>query len=119
MTTGTRKTLPEGRYEVRVSRVEQRESRAGNPYRSVTFEVTKGPSAKRLAWANFNLDHPNEKAAQIAGEEWASFCEAAGIEADPSGDGQDAIGKELAIHISHRPGDGGRVWADVDSYEAA
>ena len=115
-----RQTLPEGEYVTVVKEVQLKTSRAGNPYRQATFEVTEGPRKGRLAWAGFNLDHPNEKAAEMAAREWASFCEACGIDPDPAQeDGSAAAGSAVRIGISHREGSGGRVWADVSSFETA
>ena len=55
-----------GEYVVALIDFEKKKTSNDDPYISAQFAVAKGKSKGRRIWENFLLDHPNEKAQEIA-----------------------------------------------------
>ena len=86
--------IPEGYYHVVAIDSEIRETKAGNGrYIQFKFEITDaGPFQGRYVWDRFNMQNPNPKAVEIAQENLARFCQAAGL---------NSISDSFELH--HRP----------------
>ena len=74
-------TVAPGWYHAGAIGSEMKTTRAGNgQYLNVQFEITeKGKFEGRYVWDLFNFENPNPKAVEIGLENFAKFCNAAGL----------------------------------------
>jgi len=82
--------LSEGDYLVRMNRVTEKTSKAGNKMLSVGYQVVSGDSKDRLIFENFLLEHSNPKVSEITNERIDKYLKAVGVD-----DGLEAIGHDL------------------------
>jgi len=76
--TMDRSPIPEGNYQAKLTGFERRQMKSGNgEMLNAEFTVTVG-SAARKCWHNFNMTHTNPKTVEIAFEQMANLCIAAG-----------------------------------------
>ena len=72
--------LEEGTYTVKLTKSTEKPTKAGNgAYIDATFEVVEGPSAGRLIFQKFLIDHPSAKAVEIGKDQLSKFLKAVGI----------------------------------------
>ena len=73
--------IPEGFYHAVAIDSELKETKAGTgSYLQFTFEIIdEGKWKGRWVWDRFNLSNPNPRAVEIAQENLAKFCSAAGL----------------------------------------
>ena len=90
--------LPDGQYEVIISRSEMRDTKAGDGEMLVlTFEVIEGDYEGRLLWENINLVNKSDVAERIGRSQLASICKAVGV-MNPQ-DSADLHDKPLVITV--------------------
>ena len=86
--------LPEGDYLVRMSRITEVVSKAGNPMLKISYQVVKkvGDTAEnesraknRLIFENFITEHSNPKVAEITNDRLDKYLKAVGVEAGLDG----------------------------------
>ena len=76
--TVDRSPIPEGNYEAKLTAFERRAMKSGNgEMLNAEFTVTVG-SAARKCWHNFNMTHNKPQTVEIAFEQMANLCIAAG-----------------------------------------
>lgn len=68
--------IPAGTYEAMIFGAELKESKAGNKYLEIQFQITQEPYANRRIFDNINLFHPTEKVRNIAEIQLRDICEA-------------------------------------------
>lgn len=78
--TPSRDPIPAGEYVAIITDSTMKPNKAGTgEYLALSFQIAEGEHKDRFVWANLNVVHTNEKAAQIARAELASLCKAAGV----------------------------------------
>ena len=83
--------LPEGDYLVRMNRVTEKTSKAGNKMLAVGYQVVNGDFKDRLIFENFLLEHSNPKVSEITNERIDKYLKAIGID-----EGLDGIDHDLS-----------------------
>jgi len=91
---------PEGWHAATVIDHEWKDSRKGDKYASLVFQI----EGHGKAWANLNLRHANEKARFMSKRELAKICRAAGCNRIKSL--KDLEFKKIEIQIAHESYDG-------------
>jgi len=90
--------LAEGDYLVRMSRITEVVSKAGNPMLKISYQVVKkvGDTAEneskaknRLIFENFLTEHKNPKVAEITRDRLGNYLKAVGVENGLEGIGDD------------------------------
>lgn len=90
--------LPDGQYEVIISRSEMRDTKAGDGEMLVlTFEVIEGDYEGRLLWENINLVNKSDVAERIGRSKLASICKAVNVMAPE--ESEDLHDKPLVITV--------------------
>lgn len=89
-TKGEFKTLSDGDYLVRMTRVEEVTTRKGDAQMvKATFQVVNGDDKNRLIFETFLVEHPKEIVEKIGKERLSKFLQAVGV-----ADGLEGIGND-------------------------
>lgn len=72
--------LVEADYLVRMNRITEKTSKAGNKMLSIGFQVVNGDNKDRLIFENFLLDHKNPKVGEITADRLDKYLKAVGLE---------------------------------------
>lgn len=76
----SRGPLPEGRYEVIITRSDIKTTQRGDgEYIELEMQITAGDSAGRRHWERLNVSNPNKKAEDIAKAALGQLCVAVGV----------------------------------------
>ena len=79
--------LPDGQYEVIISKSEMKETKAGDgEMLALTYEVIEGEHEGRLLWEYLNLVNKSDVAERIGRSKLASICKAVGVMAPEESD---------------------------------
>ena len=72
--------LPEGDYEMIVTRSDTKPTKAGNGhYLELEMQIVAGPFSGRRHWERLNLDNLSQQTVKIAQEQLARLCMAVGL----------------------------------------
>jgi len=71
--------LPEAWYLVECVKLEWKLSKNQNKMLSARLAILDGDFKGRLIFANYNLKHPTQKAAEIAATQFSGFCVSCGV----------------------------------------
>jgi hypothetical protein len=91
--------LADGEYLVRMNRITEKKTKAGNPMLSVGYQViskagdpeNESKSKNRLIFENFILEHSNEQVGEIARDRLDKYLKAVG-----QSEGLEGIGHDLS-----------------------
>ena len=90
--------IPDGEYQAEITESNFKENAKGTgSYLSVKLSITAGELTNRTLFDNFNLVHQNQVAVDIAQQQFAGLCKAAGV-LTPS-DSSDLHGIPLTIIV--------------------
>jgi hypothetical protein len=79
-TGGTYGPLPEGQYEMVITRTDVKPTKAGTgEYLEAEMQVVDGEFSGRRHWERFNVSNPNKQAEDIAKAALGALCNAVGI----------------------------------------
>lgn len=79
--TGNFEKLPDGDYEMIVTKSSTKPTKAGNGhYLELEFQVISGEHSGRRHWERLNLDNPSAQTVKIAQEQLARLCLAMGLD---------------------------------------
>jgi len=102
----TQDLIPNGEYRAIIIESEECTTKRGDgSYIKLTFQITEGNQENRLIWVNLNMDNPNPKAVEIAGQELSNICMAAGIR--EIGDSSELHDIPLIIKVGVQKGNNG------------
>ena len=91
--------LPNGGYEGVFTAAGAKVSAAGNEYLQLEFTVQKGEHRGVTLRQNYNLNHPNEKARNIARSEFKWTCECMGLDANEVNDTSELLNRPLVAEV--------------------
>ena len=91
--------MPEGEYKAIISEAEEKNSKAGNTYLALTYEVVGDNMQGRKLWNNLNLNHESEKVRAIAQSTLAAIAKAIGRR--PTSE-QDLLDIPMWIKVKHK-----------------
>ena len=73
--------LPEGEYEMIVTKSDTKPTKAGNGhYLELEMQIIAGQFSGRRHWERLNLDNPSQQTVKIAQEQLARLCMAMGLD---------------------------------------
>jgi hypothetical protein len=73
--------LPEGDYEMIVTKSDTKPTKAGNGhYLELEMQIIAGQFSGRRHWERLNLDNPSQRTVKIAQEQLARLCMAMGLD---------------------------------------
>ena len=73
--------LPEGDYEMIVTKSDTKPTKAGNGhYLELEMQIVAGPFSGRRHWERLNLDNLSQQTVKIAQEQLARLCMAVGLD---------------------------------------
>jgi hypothetical protein len=73
--------LPEGDYEMIVTKSDTKPTKAGNGhYLELEMQIIAGQFSGRRHWERLNLDNPSQRTVKIAQEQLARLCMAVGLD---------------------------------------
>ncbi len=73
--------LPEGDYEMIVTKSDTKPTKAGNGhYLKLEMQIIAGQFSGRRHWERLNLDNPSQRTVKIAQEQLARLCMAVGLD---------------------------------------
>lgn len=109
--------IPAGKYSAMITASEVKPNKAGTgSYLELTFTITEGEHKGRQLWVRLNIEHPNEKAVQVARHELAAICRAVGVLTL-----QDSVqlhGVPLVVRVIQQPRrDTGEIVNTIKGYE--
>jgi len=96
-----RSPIPEGNYVAKLTGFERRAMKSGNgEMLNAEFTVTVGSTARKC-WHNFNFTHTKEQTVEIAFQQFANLCVAAGYNSiqDPWNP-VEIMDKEVEVYIA-------------------
>ena len=100
--------LQPGMQQVAILHTEMCDNRQGTgQYLKVEFEVTSGPYAGRKLWDNLSIIHENNRAQNIARQQFRQLCLACGIEDEVVSETSGLHGVEINVLVDIEPGSGG------------
>jgi hypothetical protein len=79
-TKKTYEPIPAGGYVVKMNRLEEKPTKAGDTMLSASFQVVDGDFTNRLLFHNFIIEHSNPRVAEIGNDQLDNFLKSVGLE---------------------------------------
>ena len=97
--------VPEGWYNAKIDKIEQRVSKSDNTYLNISFKIAEGDYANQMLWDRMNLWHPKKVTVEISQRRLSALFRAAGYSS--LGNTDDLLGEEVQVRVKVRSGDNG------------